>query len=81
MSRRANWPMPVRKRGCIVWAKRQEQGVGRRGRNWVSPEGNLYCSLILRPDCEPASAARLSFLVALAFHKAIEPFLKPGNVY
>ncbi|MDF2368689.1 biotin--[acetyl-CoA-carboxylase] ligase [Sneathiella sp.] len=61
--------------GAIVWAKRQEQGVGRRGRQWSSPEGNLYCSLILRPECDPAAAARLSFLVALAFHKALAPFL------
>ncbi|MEX0583166.1 MAG: hypothetical protein WD185_05805, partial [Sneathiella sp.] len=63
--------------GQIVWAKRQEQGVGRRGRSWVSPEGNLYCSLVLRPDCDPAAAARLSFLVALALRKAIAAFLKP----
>ncbi|WP_293960961.1 biotin--[acetyl-CoA-carboxylase] ligase [Sneathiella sp.] len=63
--------------GQIVWAKRQEQGVGRRGRSWVSPEGNLYCSLILRPDCDPAAAARLSFLVALAIRQAIATFLNP----
>ena len=66
--------------GHIVWAKRQEQGVGRRGRQWVSPEGNLYCSLILRPECDAASAARLSFLVALGLHKAISQFLKPEFV-
>ena len=52
--------------GALIWARRQEQGVGRRGRSWSSPEGNLYCSLILRPDCAPAEAARFSFLVALA---------------
>lgn len=63
--------------GALVWARRQEQGVGRRGRSWSSPEGNLYCSLILRPDCEPAEAARLSFLVALAIRKAIAGFLAP----
>ena len=62
--------------GVIVWAKRQEQGVGRRGRQWSSPEGNLYCSLILRPDCDPASAARLSFLAALAIHRAVSKFVR-----
>jgi len=64
--------------GRIVWARRQEQGVGRRGRNWVSPEGNLYCSLVLRPACSPLAGACLSFLVAVALHKAIAPRLKPG---
>ncbi|MZR30504.1 biotin--[acetyl-CoA-carboxylase] ligase [Sneathiella litorea] len=63
--------------GRVVWAKKQEQGVGRRGRQWSSPEGNLYCSLILRPECDPSSAARLSFLVALAIHQAITKFVKP----
>ncbi|TNE38483.1 MAG: biotin--[acetyl-CoA-carboxylase] ligase [Alphaproteobacteria bacterium] len=65
--------------GVIVWSKRQEQGVGRRGRDWASPEGNLYCSLLLRPDCSPAEGATLSFLIAVALHKAIEPFLKLGT--
>jgi BirA family biotin operon repressor/biotin-[acetyl-CoA-carboxylase] ligase len=64
--------------GTIVWSKRQEQGVGRRGRAWVSPEGNLYCSLLLRPACDPVSGACLSFLTSLALYDAIAPFLKPG---
>lgn len=57
--------------GQVVWSKRQERGVGRRGRDWSSPTGNLYCSLLLRPECEPLSGARLSFLIAVALHKAI----------
>lgn len=63
--------------GTLVWTRRQEQGVGRRGRTWSSPEGNLYCSLVLRPDCEVAAAARLSFLIALAIRRAIAGFLSP----
>ena len=31
--------------GTLVWAQRQEAGRGRRGRQWVSPEGNVYASL------------------------------------
>ena len=65
--------------GTIVWSKRQEQGVGRRGRSRSSPEGNLYCSIILRPECDPASGATLSFLIALALYQAIAPVLKAGT--
>lgn len=65
--------------GTLVWAKRQQQGVGRRGRQWSSPEGNLYCSLILRPECDPSSAARLSFLTALAIRRAVTKFVDPGT--
>ena len=52
--------------GTIIWAKEQTEGRGRRGRKWVSPPGNLYCSLILRPEVPVEKAAELSFVAALA---------------
>ena len=52
--------------GTIVWAREQTGGRGRRGRQWASPVGNLYCSTILRPDCLAAQAAELSFVASLA---------------
>jgi BirA family biotin operon repressor/biotin-[acetyl-CoA-carboxylase] ligase len=51
--------------GLIVWAKGQDAGRGRRGRVWVSPPGNLYFSLVLRPHCRAAEAAQLGFVAAL----------------
>ena len=36
--------------GTLVWAEEQTAGRGRRGRLWQSPPGNLYLSLVLRPD-------------------------------
>jgi len=35
--------------GYAVQALRQTAGRGRHGRHWESPEGNLYCSILLRP--------------------------------
>ncbi|HXW94880.1 MAG TPA: biotin--[acetyl-CoA-carboxylase] ligase [Nitrososphaerales archaeon] len=35
--------------GTVVVAKSQTSGKGRLGRDWVSPEGGLYMSLIIRP--------------------------------
>ena len=52
--------------GTLVWAKAQTRGRGRRGRSWASPRGNLYLSLILRPDCSVAAAGQLNFVAALA---------------
>ncbi len=65
--------------GQLVWARRQESGIGRRGRSWSSPEGNLYCSLMLRPECDPLTGASLSFLIAVSLHRAIESFLPAGT--
>lgn len=64
--------------GTIIWARRQEAGRGRRGRRWESPEGNLYCSVILRPDVPPSRAAELAFVVALALAETIAALVGPG---
>ena len=50
----------------IVWSREQTGGRGRSGRPWRSPPGNLYCSLLLRPQVAPPVAAQLSFVAALA---------------
>ncbi len=50
----------------VYWAKRQTAGRGRRGRSWMSEPGNLFVSLLLKPDCPLAQAAQLSFVSALA---------------
>jgi len=52
--------------GTVVWAREQTGGRGRRGRVWSSPVGNLYSSIILRPECPAARAAELGFVAALA---------------
>jgi BirA family biotin operon repressor/biotin-[acetyl-CoA-carboxylase] ligase len=57
--------------GTLVWARSQSAGRGRRGRSWESPPGNLYCSLILRPDCRLAEATQLCFVAALAVYDAV----------
>ena len=57
--------------GTLVWAARQEQGRGRLGRVWASPEGGLYCSLILRPMRAPAEIPQLSLVAGLSTAEAI----------
>jgi BirA family transcriptional regulator, biotin operon repressor / biotin---[acetyl-CoA-carboxylase] ligase len=63
--------------GTIVWAREQSSGRGRRGRGWSSPPGNLYCSLVLRPDCPPGEAAQLGFIAALAVGETCGGFVPP----
>lgn len=52
--------------GTLVWARAQTGGRGRQGRSWISPAGNFYASLILRPAVPVAVAAQLGFVAALA---------------
>jgi BirA family biotin operon repressor/biotin-[acetyl-CoA-carboxylase] ligase len=41
---------PRRLHLTLVWARRQTKGRGRGGRVWQSPEGNVFFSMILRPQ-------------------------------
>jgi BirA family transcriptional regulator, biotin operon repressor / biotin---[acetyl-CoA-carboxylase] ligase len=61
--------------GTLVWARAQDAGRGRQGRAWASPPGNLYCSLLLRPQASAARAAQLSFAASLAVAEACAHFL------
>lgn len=56
----------------LLWivARSQNAGRGRHGRQWGSPPGNLYASLLLVAPCEPALAPQLGFVAGLALHDA-----------
>lgn len=58
--------------GTVVVTKKQTAGRGRRGRNWISPEGNCYFSLLLKPSIQTEHASRLTLVSALALAKAIK---------
>ena len=51
---------------AVVWAKTQGQGRGRRGRQWSSEAGNLYCSFVVYPTIAVQKVYELSFVGALA---------------
>lgn len=63
--------------GTLVWAREQTQGRGRLGRGWTSPPGNLYLSLVLRPERPLAEAAQLGFVAAVALCDALGSVVPP----
>jgi BirA family biotin operon repressor/biotin-[acetyl-CoA-carboxylase] ligase len=63
--------------GTLVWARQQTRGRGRRGREWSSPLGNLYLSLVLRPEAPQARHGELGFVAALALGETIGAFVPP----
>ena len=52
--------------GTVVIAETQTKGRGRLDREWLSPVGGLWFSLILRPKLHPADAVKLTFVAGLA---------------
>lgn len=58
--------------GTVVIAERQLKGKGRRGKQWVSPLGGAWMSIILRPDTPPMNAPQLTFTAGVAAAKTIK---------
>lgn len=65
--------------GLWVWAHTQRAGRGRLGRHWDSQAGNLFATLLLRPDCQQADLAQLSFVAGLALHDAAAALRDSGT--
>ncbi len=61
--------------GTVVHADEQTAGRGRLSRRWASPPGNLYLSIVLRPDVPPARTVELGFVAALAVADAVDALL------
>lgn len=60
--------------GTVVWAGAQTGGRGRHGRQWSSPPGNLYATILLRPP-PGARLTDLGFLAAVAVAEAVDTWL------
>jgi BirA family transcriptional regulator, biotin operon repressor / biotin---[acetyl-CoA-carboxylase] ligase len=61
--------------GAVIWAKRQTEGRGRMDRNWVSSEGNLFVSILLKPEKPAQDLPQLSFVTAVAAIESMLPLL------
>jgi BirA family biotin operon repressor/biotin-[acetyl-CoA-carboxylase] ligase len=61
-----------------ILARRQTSGRGTHGRSWASPPGNLYLSVLLRPEIPAREVPQWSLLAAVALHAALAPHAGPG---
>lgn len=57
--------------GTVVISEVQRKGRGRKGREWFSPKGGVWMSIILRPKVNPSQAAPLTLIAGLAAAKTL----------
>ena len=60
--------------GVVITADAQTLGRGRQGRAWQSPQGNLFFSLLLRPQRPKATWGQLAFIAALALVDLLQDY-------
>lgn len=58
--------------GTLIVAERQSAGKGRLGREWFSPVGGIWFSVILYPQLSPSYISRITLMTAVAVVKSIK---------
>jgi BirA family biotin operon repressor/biotin-[acetyl-CoA-carboxylase] ligase len=58
--------------GVVVLADEQTGGRGRLDREWTSPAGGVWMSVLMRPDLPPARAPLLTLAAAVATARAVD---------
>lgn len=66
--------------GTVVIAESQTGGLGRLGRKWISPEGGIWFSVILKPKMQPIYAPRITLLAGVAAAKVIRGYGLPAKI-
>lgn len=60
--------------GTVVIAETQTTGKGRLGREWFSPEGGVWLSVVLRPGVSPDEVPRVALLLGVAVARTLSAF-------
>ncbi|MBU4339482.1 MAG: biotin--[acetyl-CoA-carboxylase] ligase [Euryarchaeota archaeon] len=66
--------------GVVVIAEAQTGGRGRLGRKWLSPEGGIWLSVVLKPRMQPQHAPRITLLAGVAVAKTIRSYGLPAKI-
>jgi BirA family biotin operon repressor/biotin-[acetyl-CoA-carboxylase] ligase len=64
----------------IIVANKQNKGRGRLNRNWESPKGNLYFSLVLQPQIAVEKISQISFVAICALQIAVAKIFKQQKI-
>jgi len=67
-------------KNCIYLSNQQSQGKGQRGNKWISPPGNIYCSISFDNFLKVRDHYLFSVLIALSIKMSLENF-NATNIY
>jgi BirA family biotin operon repressor/biotin-[acetyl-CoA-carboxylase] ligase len=56
----------------VIVAEEQTMGKGRLNRQWISPRGGLWLSIVMRPQISPKEAVKLNFMTSSAVARTIQ---------
>jgi BirA family biotin operon repressor/biotin-[acetyl-CoA-carboxylase] ligase len=60
------------KTGSLIVAEKQTLGSGRFNRKWISPNGGLWFTLVLRPNISPMEAPKITQIAAASVYKTLK---------
>ncbi len=60
--------------GTLIIAEKQSAGKGRLGREWFSPTGGIWISIILYPQLPPSYISRITLMTAVTVVEAIKVY-------
>ncbi len=64
---------------CVL-ADAQQTGRGRHGREWISPVGNLYMTVALRPKGQRQYLGLYAYICGLALYDALKPHITAADI-
>jgi len=59
---------------CVILADQQKNGKGRRGKKWISPKGNIYCSLSFENNLNIKRHFLYSLVTVISIKMALQYF-------
>ena len=57
--------------GTVIIAETQNRGKGRLGRKWITRQGGIWMSVVLKPKIDPMHAASITLMAAVSVTKAL----------
>ena len=63
--------------GCLIWCLDQARALARLNKNWICNDGDLHCSIILRPDFGASDFYQMLTVATISLGNAVASYVSP----